>query len=442
MTGRRSVAAFLECKRDGGTWTGEELAWFMAGVRDGAVADAQLGAFAMAVCCRGMTARETADLTIAMRDSGTVLEWPESMHPVVDKHSTGGVGDKVSLVLAPLMAACGARMPMISGRGLGHTGGTIDKLEAIPGYRTDLDGAEIRRVVEQCGYAMASAGPEIAPADRRLYAVRDVSGTVASLPLITASILSKKLAAGLDGLVMDVKVGRGAFLTGREQAEELARGLVAVGAAAGLAVVAVLTGMDRVLGRAAGNALEVREVVACLQGGGPADLREVVLALGVEMCLLAGAQERGAARRQLEEALDGGAAWQRFLHNMELQGADPRAVAEPDGLATAPVQQEVVAEVSGFVRDLDPRLVGDVVVSLGGGRRAPGDAIDPAVGVEVLLGVGAGVSAGDPVLRVHGRSAGDTAAAVQVLESALVFGREPVAVASLVLGTVVADPSP
>ncbi|MHC4899916.1 MAG: thymidine phosphorylase, partial [Planctomycetota bacterium] len=348
-------ADLIRRKRDGQELSTAEVQAFVAGVVDGSFGDAQLGAFLMAVCMHGMTVAETTALTLAMRDSGQVLDLSHVPGLKVDKHSTGGVGDKVSLVLAPLVAAAGVPVPMISGRGLGYTGGTIDKLGSIPGYRTDLAVDEFRAVLADCGYVMAGASAEIAPADRRMYAVRDVTGTVESIPLITSSILSKKLAEGIDGLVMDIKCGRASFMKTRDDAEALMQSIVSTGKHAGKQVRALLTDMDRPLGCAIGNALEVREALATLRGEGPEDLLEITLALGSEMLLLAGvADDLAQAGTRLRTLLLSGKALECFQENLERQGGDPRMLADPDHLGTAPHQVPVLAEDDGYVTDVDP----------------------------------------------------------------------------------------
>jgi pyrimidine-nucleoside phosphorylase len=403
---RAHPAELIKKKRDGGVLSEGEIRDLVAGVVDGSLGDAQLGAFLMAVCCRGMTTAETTQLTLAMRDSGTVLDLSGIAGRKVDKHSTGGVGDKVSLALAPLVAAAGVPVPMISGRGLGHTGGTIDKLAAIPGYRTNLTLAEFRAVLMDCGFVMAGASAEIAPADRRMYATRDVSGTVESIPLITASILAKKLAEGIEGLVMDVKCGRAAFMQREDDARALLASLVDTGRGTGTRVSALLTDMDTVLGCAAGNALEVVEAIECLRGGGPADLRELTLALGAEMLLLAGVEnDIAAAAARLSRLLDSGAALACLRRNIERQGGNPRVVDEPARLGTAPHRVAVVADRSGYVVDLDPLAIGHVVRDLGGGRRQATDAIDPLVGVLLTRKRGERVERGEDLAQVHARTA-------------------------------------
>ncbi len=402
---RAHPAELIKKKRDGSELSEGEIRDLVGGVVDGSLGDAQLGAFLMAVCCCGMSVAETTQLTLAMRDSGVVLDLSSIKGHKVDKHSTGGVGDKVSIPLAPLVAAAGLVVPMISGRGLGHTGGTIDKLAAIPGYRTDLSLVEFQAVLRDCGFVMAGASAEVAPADRRMYATRDVSGTVESIPLITASILSKKLAEGIDGLVMDVKCGRAAFMQREADARALLTSLVDTGRGTGTRVSALLTDMDTVLGFAAGNALEIEESIACLRGGGPADLRELTLALGAEMLLLAGVDaDVTSATARLAQLLDNGAALARFRQNVERQGGDPRAIDEPQRLGTAPVVVEVKAARSGFVADIDPLAIGIVVRDLGGGRRQPADRIDPLVGVVLAHKRGDSVTNGELLARVHARA--------------------------------------
>lgn len=418
-------ARLIAKKRDGGELDAAEIQDLVGGVVDGSLGDAQLGAFLMAVCCNGMTPAETAALTLAMRDSGRVLQHDHVARRKIDKHSTGGVGDKVSLLLAPLVAAAGVAVPMVSGRGLGHTGGTIDKLAALPGYRTDLTIERFQQVLEQCGYAMAQPSSEIAPADRRMYATRDVSGTVESIPLITSSILSKKLAEGIDGLVMDVKTGRAAFMVQEHDAVALMESLVAVGRAAGIEMAALVTDMDHPLGLALGNALEVHEVLQALDGPCPDDLREVTLALGVEMLLLAKvAPDAESARSTLVRLWQDGVVRQVFRHNLELQGGDPRVLDDLSLLGRAPHVVPVEADHGGCVVDVDPLLLGQVVVDLGGGRRQPSDPIDPQVGIVLKKTLGDPVRAGDVLAFVHARTATMAAAAVERIGAAMPVGDE------------------
>ncbi|MCR9248117.1 MAG: thymidine phosphorylase [bacterium] len=418
-------ARLIAKKRDGGELAADEIADLVSGVVDGTLGDAQLGAFLMAVCCNGMTAAETAALTLGMRDSGVVLRHDRISKPKIDKHSTGGVGDKVSLLLAPLVAAAGVAVPMVSGRGLGHTGGTIDKLAALPGYRTDLSITEFGDVLEQCGYAMLSPSAELAPADRRMYATRDISGTVESIPLITSSILSKKLAEGIDGLVMDVKCGRAAFMQREDDARALMETICATGRSAGVKIAALLTDMDHPLGLALGNALEVVEILEALDGNCPEDLREVTLELGAEMLVLGGvAVDPRAARATLERLWQDGVVRQVFRHNLELQGGDVRVLDDHTLLGRAPVIEAVSAPRAGFVEDVDPLALGQVVVDLGGGRRQPSDAIDPHVGIVLQKQLGDPVAAGEPLAIVHAATTAAWEAARVRLVAAMPVGEE------------------
>ena len=420
-------ARLIAKKRDGGALSVDELQDLVAGVVDGTLGDAQLGAFLMSVCCNGMTPEETAALTLAMRDSGCVLNHDHIKKKKIDKHSTGGVGDKVSLLLAPLLAAAGVAVPMVSGRGLGHTGGTIDKLASIPGYSTDMSLERFGEVLDQCGYAMLSPSGEIAPADRRMYSTRDISGTVESIPLITSSILSKKLAEGIDGLVMDVKFGRASFMREEHDAVALMEVLVATGRAAGIQMSALLTDMDHPLGLAIGNALEVLEVLAALDGECPDDLREVTLALGVEMLLLAdAAPDADTARATLTRLWDDGVVRQVFRDNLELQGGDVRVLDDPSLLGRAPHVVPVEAMRSGFVTDVDPLALGHVVVDLGGGRRQPNDQVDPHVGIVLRKVLGDEVHTGDVIALVHAST--DIAArdSAHVVMAAMPIGDERV----------------
>ncbi len=420
----RHPAELIQRKRDGAELSKEEIREFVDGVVDGGFGDGQLGAFLMAVCCRGMSVREIADLTLAMRDSGVVLDLSSIEGVKVDKHSTGGVGDKVSLVLAPLVAAAGVPVPMISGRGLGHTGGTLDKLMAIPGYRTDLSTDGFVRVLKDCGFVMSGPSGDLAPADQRMYALRDVSGTVESVPLITSSILSKKLASGLDGLVMDVKVGRGAFMKNRTDAETLMESLVRVGHEAGKRVRVLMTDMDTPLGCAVGNALEVRETIAALRGEGPADLMEVVFALGGEMLVLAGvADDATAGERELQKILARGAAMECFLRNVEKQGGDPRIVDDNSLMPTAPVVSRLGSSVGGFIVDIDPMIVGRATVELGGGRRQPTDRIDLQVGVVLLKKLGDPVAEDESWVEIHSATAEDANRTSRRLVAALTVAK-------------------
>lgn len=418
------IARLIERKRDGGTLSDAEWRELITQYADGAVPDYQMSALAMAILFRGLDAQELVALTDAMLHSGATLSRPDSGPPRIDKHSTGGVGDLTSLVLAPMLATLGVHVPMMSGRGLGHTGGTLDKLESIPGFRTAISLDDANRQLNDIGVVMFGQTNEIAPADRRLYALRDVTGTVESIPLIAASIMSKKLAEGLDGLVLDVKVGSGAFLPGIDRARQLARTMVALGTRSGCRTVARLTAMDRPLARTAGNALEVREAIAALRGEREGEaLMQVTYALGVEMVQLAGLSEDDReAHALLHGVIADGRAAERFAAVIARQGGDPRVIDRPDSLPLAPVRRRIKAGHRGILPPLPPRPIGEQVVELGGGRRVSSDPIDPAVGIEFLVPPGTPVEPGDQVIEVHARneeSASRVSAALSgLLESA------------------------
>jgi thymidine phosphorylase len=415
-------------KRDGGTLSDEEIAFLVRGIADGGLSDGQIAAFAMAVFFRDLGDAERVALTGAMRDSGTVLRWDDG--PVLDKHSTGGVGDKVSLILAPVVAACGGKVPMISGRGLGHTGGTLDKLDSIPGYRTAPDLDLLRRAVATAGCAIIGQTPELAPADRRFYALRDATATVESIPLIVASILSKKLAAGLDALVMDVKAGSGAFMPSREQSAELACAIVTVARGNGLACEALLTDMDQVLGRTAGNAVEVREALGVLAHPRAAEPRlvDVTLALCATLLRLGGLQESDqAARAAAGEALASGAAAERFERMCAALGGPADLLDDPDRhLPRAPHALEVFPERPGHVRAIAVRDVGVAVLELGGGRLREDQGIDHAVGLVDVAGLGEEVGPGArPLAVVHARDVAGAERAAARLRAAFEVGEQP-----------------
>jgi thymidine phosphorylase len=435
------VPDLIRTKRDGGELSEDEIRTLVAGITDGSVSDAQVGALAMAIVLRGMSTGERIALTAAMRDSGDVLDWSDAglPGPALDKHSTGGVGDKVSLLLAPIVAACGGAVPMISGRGLGHTGGTLDKLESIPGYDTTPEPDALRGAVARAGAAIVGQTARLAPADRRLYAIRDATGTVESLPLIVASILSKKLAAGLDALVMDVKVGSGAFLPGREQAEELARAILEVANGNGLPTAALLTDMDRVLGRTAGNAVEVRESIDHLTGAASDErLREVTLALSAELLVLGGLQpDPPAAREAAERALDGGAAAERFAAMVSELGGPSDILEAPDThLPAAPLTVEAAPEEAGVVSAVDVRAVGLAVVALGGGRTREDDPVDHAVGLTDVAAPGEEVAPGGrPLAVVHAQDELSARRAVDALRAAYRLGDDAPEELPPVLGT-------
>jgi thymidine phosphorylase len=417
----------IRAKRDGETLSAGEIGDFISALTSGAVTEGQAAAFAMAVYFRGMSLDERVALTQAMTRSGARLDWHDAnlAGPILDKHSTGGVGDNVSLMLAPMLAACGAYVPMISGRGLGHTGGTLDKLDSIPGYASQPDLNLFKQVVKEAGCAIIGQTADLAPADRRLYAIRDVTATVESIALITASILSKKLAAGLQALVMDVKTGSGAFMPTLEGARDLAASIVGVANGAGLPTAALITDMNEPLASAAGNAVEVLNAVDYLTGARrDARLHAVTLALGAELLTLSGlAADRFNARAALERALASGAAAERFERMVALLGGPADLLANArDRLPAAPLVVAAPPERAGFVTAIDVRAVGLAVVELGGGRARASDAIDPAVGFSDLAGLGAEVSSERPLARVHTRDEAHARAAVQRLRAAYTLG--------------------
>jgi thymidine phosphorylase len=412
-------------KRNGDVLPTEDIARFIGGFAGGSVSHAQAAAFAMAVYFQDMTMPERVALTLAMRDSGTVLDWSDLDGPVADKHSTGGVGDNVSLMLAPILAAIGIYVPMISGRGLGHTGGTLDKFDAIPGYRTQPDNALFRQVVRDAGCAIIGQTADLAPADKTLYAIRDVTGTVESIALITASILSKKLAAGLGALVLDVKTGSGAFMPTLGKSRDLARSLVDVANGAGLPTSALITDMNEPLASAAGNGLEVRNAVDFLAGRHQDPrLREVTLSLCAEIALMTGvASDDGDARSKVEDALNSGRATERFGRMVAALGGPADFVERMDHhLAPAPIVRDVLLDGEGIIARIDTRGVGMAVVALGGGRAAPSDTIDHRVGFDRLLGLGARVDPSTPIARIHAADEATAADAEARLRAAYLLG--------------------
>jgi thymidine phosphorylase len=419
--------ALLERKRSGGELSAAEIGEIVQGAVDGSWSEGQLGAFLMAAAIRGLSEAETSALTRAMLDSGERWRLAEDMPTVCDKHSTGGVGDKVSLTLGPLLAACGQPIAMLVGRGLGHTGGTADKLESIPGFSLDLDRRRCLGLLSRCGLAMGIATAAVAPADRRLYALRDATATIDSIPLIVASILSKKLAAGPAAVVFDVKVGEGAFLPGLERARELAHRLAGTIGHLGIPATAFLTDMNQPLGAWSGNAAEVREAIDCLEGGGPADLREETLVFAEEACLLMG---RPVERSTLERALDDGSARESFFLWAELQGADPKWLANPR-LDLAPAEHPLLAARSGWLARVRTRELGLLLVEAGGGRARPGDRIDHGVALGARARLGDRVEVGDEIGRVHLRSA--DAALGRRFAACFEIGSEPVAAPALMV---------
>ncbi|MBN1773163.1 MAG: thymidine phosphorylase, partial [Deltaproteobacteria bacterium] len=410
-------------KRDGGRLAPDEVREIVLGFARGELPDYQMSALLMAIVFRGLETDELRAWLDAMVRSGVVVDLSHVPGTKVDKHSTGGVGDKISLCLAPLVAACGVPVPMMSGRGLGHTGGTLDKLEAIPGFRTDLPVERFREIVAECGVAMVGQTAELAPADRRIYALRDVTATVESVPLITASILSKKLAEGADALVLDVKVGDGAFMKTVDDARTLARALVAAAHAYDKPLTALLTRMDRPLGRAAGNALETIEALEVLRGRGPADVLELTLALGAEMLRLGGrAADETEARAKLQAAIADGSGLERFRRMVEAQGGDPRALDDDGRLARAPRQTVLRAPRAGWITHIACETVGWLNVELGAGRRVSSDAVDPGVGFEFERNVGDRVERNDPLVVVHHRDEPAAADVVRRLGEAIAIG--------------------
>ena len=421
-------------KRDGGALDRAQIEFFVAGVSTRTLPDYQIAALLMAIWLRGMTAEETAWLTAAMVGSGVRLTYPDLGGIPVDKHSTGGVGDKTSLILAPLAAACGALVPMMSGRGLGHTGGTLDKLESIPGFRTALSLDELRGAMRRIGCALIGQTDDVAPADRTLYALRDVTGTVESIPLISASIMSKKIAEGIGGLVLDVKTGAGAFMKTPERAKDLATSLVAIGRASDVRTEAIITNMDAPLGRSVGNALEVIECIEILKGNGPHDVEALAVLLAARMLILAGIEnDEAAASATLRAALRSGAGLEKFRQIIANQGGDPRALDDYRRLPSAPDREPVRAPRSGYVAEIRAGNVGDASVTLGAGRARLDDVIDHGVGVEVLVPRGTQVREGEPVLMVHHRNGRGLDDALPLLDGAVVMSDDPPAPRPLVL---------
>jgi len=391
----------------------------------------------MAITIRGMTLEETCFLTKCMIASGIVLDTSSIHQPKIDKHSTGGIGDKISLVLAPLVASCGVAVPMIAGRGLGITGGTLDKLEAIPGYRTDLKKEEFLRVVAECGCSITGASECIAPADRKLYALRDVTGSVPSIPLIVASILSKKVAAGLDGIVFDVKWGKGAFMKTRESATNLAKTLVEVSRHSDLRSNALITDMNQPIGRAVGNALEVIESVETLQGKGPADIIELTLTLGAKMLLMAGIDaDIDAARHRLITKINSGEAFERFKKMARLQGGDSNCLDKPDNLVHAVIKVPMEAEASGYVQEVNAELIGKALIALGAGRSKLKDKIDHSVGIMGLKKIGDGVGLGESLALIYANSEECLAIVKPLAKQAFKIGPERVKPPKLIVGEI------
>lgn len=425
-------------KRDGGELSAESIKWLSAGIADGTVTDSQAGALAMAVLLNGMTTDERVALTQGFKESGKVLEWDVD-GPVVDKHSTGGLGDNVSLVLAPALAACGAYVPMISGRGLGHTGGTLDKMESIPGYQAIQESGPLRRIVEEHGAAIVGASSDLAPADRRLYAIRDIAGAVESVDLITASILSKKLAEGIEALALDVKCGSGAFMKTPETAHELAKSLADVANGAGCRAEAIITDMSEPLASAAGNSLEVINALD-LMTGHEADNRlwDVTMELGAALLKMGGLAQTGEeGRGKLSEALGSGRAAERFAAMAAAMGGPPDLLERyREILPAVPVVEDIESPAEGHIASMDTEAIGYAVIDLGGGRRAEGDRIDHGVGFDQILGIGARVSPGDALMRVHAGDESQAAQAREAILKAVRISESPPEESPLVIGRV------
>jgi len=428
------VPRLIERKREGGRLEASEWHELIRAYARGDVPDYQMSALLMAIYFKGLDRGETNALTDSMIESGGQLDLSHLSVPRIDKHSTGGVGDKVSLILAPLIASLGVAVPMMSGRGLGHTGGTLDKLESIPGFRTDLSLDAAAKQIESIGCALIGQTREIAPADGKLYALRDATATVEVIQLIAASIMSKKLAEGLTGLVLDVKEGSGAFISDAKRSATLATAMIQLGEDRGCPVVALQTAMDRPLGFACGNALEVRESIDALNGSGPADVMEVTFALGAEMLLLArAAADAGDAWRMMGDAVSSGRAAAKLAEIIEAQGGDPRIVDDPSLLPAAPAVAEFTAGRDGFVVDVTPRTIGYGIIALGGGRRTMEDTVDPAAGFVITAKPGDRVSRGDPLALIHARDDAGIREGKRVLSEAITLGEEPGRCLDLVL---------
>lgn len=417
----------IEKKRDGRTLSEDEIRFFVSRFTEGTIPEYQMAALAMAIFFRGMAKDELAVLTDAMMRSGDVLDLSSVKMPTADKHSTGGIGDKISLPLAPLVASCGVAVPMISGRGLGITGGTLDKLESIPGYRTNLSVGEFVEVLNACGCSIIGQTDRLAPADRKLYALRDVTGTVPSIPLICASIMSKKGAEGAETIVFDVKCGRGAFMKTRENARQLASVMIETGRAMGRKMGAIITDMDRPLGRTVGNSLEILETIQCLKGEGPSDVMEITMALGIQMLLLSGvSQNKREAESLLCNKLESGVAAEVFRDMVRLHGGNPAIVDNPSMLPQAKIQQDLASESSGFVHDVDADGVGRACLLLGAGRKAVTDKIDHAVGLSDLVQTGERVKKGDVLARIHALGEEPVEQARKLILESITIGAEPV----------------
>lgn len=431
-----SMVELIGRKRDGHELDPDELRWVIGQYTDSRIPDYQMASMLMALLLRGMTPTELTAWTEAMLTSGERLDLSSVDKPKIDKHSTGGVGDKVSIPLAPIVASCGLAVPMISGRGLGHTGGTLDKLESIPGFSTHIDPIRFPSQLDEIGVVMTGASETLAPADQRIYALRDASGTVPCQNLISSSIMSKKLAEDIDGLVLDVKVGSGAFRRTLEQAEHLARKMIGIGASYDTPVTALLTDMSQPLGRAVGNANEIRESVEILQGKGPPDSTKLIVELGVEMLLLGGVADRDDAHRRIDDAITSGAAMETMLELVARQGGDPRTIEDPSLLPSTPHVHLIEAERSGHVTRCDALTIGEAAVRLGAGRATKEDAIDHSVGFEVEAKVGDIVESGQPLAVVAYRDPSRLESALSALQDAWSIADEPPEQHDLIMGRI------
>ncbi len=427
----------IEKKRDGNILSGEEIRFWIEGYTDGSIPDYQMAALAMAIYFKGMELSEISALTDAMMNSGSIVDTSDIGRYKADKHSTGGIGDKVSLILAPLVACCGIAVPMISGRGLGITGGTLDKMESINGYRTDLSIPEFLKIVDECGCSIIGQTLDLAPADKKLYALRDVTGTVPSIPLISASIMSKKLAEGMNGLVLDVKWGNGAFMQTEADAEALAKVMVGIGTSMGKGMTAVLTDMNQPLGRTAGNALEVIETVEALRGNGAADLMEVTLTLSAHMLLLAGkADDLQEAKTILQEHIDSGRAFEKFLLMVKMHGGDTGVINNPKLLPKADITHEYLAAKTGYIAEISAEKVGRACLELDAGRRAVTDKIDYAVGISNIHKIGETVERGESIMTIHANDQQKLERAIKELDAGIVISEEKPAATVLIGKTI------
>lgn len=427
----------IQKKRDGAELSKDELNFFIQGYASGEIPDYQAAAWAMAVLLRGMTPQETAELTLAMVASGETIDLSQVVPVAVDKHSTGGVGDKTTLVVEPTVAACGLAVGKMSGRGLGFSGGTLDKLESIPGYRTDLSTAEFLRQLAEIGLVLTGQSADLAPADGKLYALRDVTATVQSIPLIASSVMSKKIAAGAQAIVLDVKVGQGAFMRTLDEARQLSRLMVDIAHLVGRKAVALLSDMNQPLGVAVGNALEVKEAIAALHGGGPQDFHEHCLEVASHMLVLGEkAPDLGAARAMAEKALADGSAWQAFRRLVAAQGGDVSFIDHPEKLPQAPLIAPVISQRSGYLSGIHARLVGETAMHLGAGRLKKGDPIDHAVGILVHRKVGDYVGSGAELFTIHANTAAQVELAREELLASLTWSEEPVPALPLFYGVI------